>query len=67
MNESITLTINQSERAELESLLKLWRTEFDRDKEEHERIASRIEQNRRATRQYLEMIHTNLEKPCGKL
>lgn len=67
MDESITLTIKQSERAELEALLNLWRTEFERGQEEHERIQARIEQSRRETQRYLELIRANLEKPYGKL
>ena len=66
MNESITLTISQSDRAELEELLRLWRTEFDYAKDEHERTAVRIEENRRLANQYLAMAKANLEKPCGK-
>lgn len=66
MSESITFTITKPEQAELDTLLELWRTEFQRDKEEHEAIATRIEQNSRATKRYLEMIRENLEKPCGK-
>lgn len=67
MDESITSTINQSERAELEALLDLWRKEFPRDQEEHERITARIERHLSASQQYLDLIRANLDKPCGKL
>ncbi|MEK7830736.1 MAG: hypothetical protein AAB401_06585 [Acidobacteriota bacterium] len=67
MNESITLTIGQSERAELESLLEQWNREFQQGEEEHERIQARIESDRRAIKHYRELLRANLEKPCGKL
>ena len=67
MNNSITLTISQSERAELEALLAQWQKEFARDKEEHERLTARIEQHSATNQKYLNLIRTNLEKPCGRI
>lgn len=67
MSESISLTINQSERAELEALLERWRAEFDQDKAEHEKIEAQIEHDIRETKRYLSYVRANLEKPCGKL
>ena len=67
MSESISLTINQSERAELEALLELWRTEFEQGKAEHEKIEARIESYIRETKRHLSYVRANLEKSCGKL
>lgn len=67
MNESITLTVGTSERAELEALLDKWQKEFARGKEEHERAMERIEQHSATSQKYLDLIRANLEKPCGKL
>jgi hypothetical protein len=66
MNDSMTLTIGPSERAELEALLEQWRREFALGKEEHERTMTRIEQHSATSRRYLELIRANLEQPCGK-
>ena len=66
MSNTIPLTIEQSERAELEALLEQWGREFQRGEEEHERIQARIESDRRAIKHYRELLHANLEKPCGK-
>lgn len=67
MSESISLILNQSERAELEALLERWRTEFDQDKAEHEKIEAQIEYCIRETKRHLSYVRANLEKPCGKL
>ncbi len=45
MSESFSMTINQSERAELEALLERWRIAFDQDKADHEKIEAQIEYN----------------------
>ncbi len=66
MNDSITLTIGPSERAELEALLNRWQQEFALGKEEHERTMARIERHSAASRKYLDLIRANLEQPCGK-
>jgi hypothetical protein len=66
MNDSISLTIDSSERAEFEALLDQWRREFARGKEEHEHTMARIEQHSAISQKYLDLIRTNLEKPCGK-
>ena len=65
MNDSITLVISPSERAELEALLEQWGREFQRSQEEHERIQTRIEQSQREARRYRELTRANLEKPYG--
>ncbi len=67
MNDSITLTISPAERAELEALLDQWRREFAHGKEEHERAMARIEQHSTTNQKYLDLIRTNLEKPCGRI
>ena len=66
MNDSITLTISPSERAELEALLEQWQREFTWGREDHERTLARIEQHSAASQKYLDLIRANLEKPCGK-
>ncbi len=66
MNDSITLTIGPSERAELEALLNQWQQEFAQGKAEHERVLARIERHSATSRKYLDLIRANLEQPCGK-
>ncbi len=66
MNDSITLTIGPSERAELEALLEQWSREFQSGQEEYERIQACIESDRRAIKHYRELLRANLEKPCGR-
>lgn len=66
-NDTIPLTISQSERAELETLLERWRAEFEQDKAEHEKIEAQIEHYIRETKRHLSYVRANLEKPCGKL
>lgn len=67
MSESISFTINQSDRAELEALLERWRIEFDQDKAEHEKIEAEIAFNIREAKRHLSYVRANLEKPCGKI
>ena len=65
MNDSITLTISPSERAELEALLEQWSREFQRSEEEDEQLQAHFEQSLQEARQYINLTRANLEKPCG--
>jgi len=66
MSKAITLTITEGERAELEALLDAYIVEIRKDEGEHERIMARVDENLRAARSNLALLHANLEKPCGE-
>jgi len=66
MSKTITLTITEDERAELEALLDAYIAEIRKDKGEHELILARVDQNLSEARRQLAMLRANLEKPCGE-
>jgi len=66
MSKLITLTITESERDELETLLDTYIEEIRRDKGEHERIMARVDQYLAEIKRNLEMIRANREMACGK-
>ena len=61
--ESITLTITEDERAELEVLLDAYLAEVRKDKGEHERVMARVDENLREARRNLALLHADLEAP----
>jgi len=66
MSKTITLTITEDERAELEALLDAYLAEVKKDKGEHERVMARVDENLREARRNLALLRANLEKPCGR-
>lgn len=68
MSESITLTITEDERAELEALLDAYIAEIKKDKGEHERIMARVDHNLAEIKELQKLIRANLETPlpCGR-
>lgn len=68
MSKSITLTITEDERAELEALLDAYIAEIRKDKGEHERIMARVDSNLAEIKELQKLIQANLETPwpCGK-
>ena len=66
MNKSITLTITETERAELEALLDAYLAEVEKDKGEHERIMARVDKRLSHVKELQEQLRLKLETPCGK-
>ena len=66
MSKSITLTITEDERAELEALLDVYIAEIRKDKGEHERIMARVDHHLAEIKRNLELIRANREMACGK-
>ena len=66
MNDSIPLTINPSERAELEALLDAYLAEVKKDKGDHERVMARVDENLARINRNLEAMRINREQACGK-
>ena len=66
MNDSIPLTISQSERAELEALLDAYLAEVRQGKGEHEQVMARVDENLARINRNLEAIRSNREQACGK-
>ncbi len=65
MNDSITLTITEAERAEFEALLDGYLTEARKDKGEHERIMARVDERLTRIKLLQAQISAMLEAPCG--
>ncbi len=63
MNDSITLTITEAERAEFEALLDDYLAKARKDKGEHERMMARVDENLRKARENLALLHAKLEQP----
>ena len=66
MSKSITLTITEDERAELEALLDAYLAEAKEDKGEHERTMARVDERLSRIKLLHEQIGAMLETPCGK-
>lgn len=66
MNETIEMTLSESERAELEALLDLCLAEFEQARGGHERLMAQVEQNISESKRQLALIRSRLEAPCGK-
>lgn len=66
MSKSITLTITEDERAELEALLDAYIAEIEKDKGEHERIMALVDHRLSEIKRLSERLRANLEMPCGK-
>jgi hypothetical protein len=62
MNDTITLTITEAERAEFEALLDSYLMEARKDKGEHERIMAWVDENLSQARKNLALLHTKLEQ-----
>ncbi len=66
MNQAIPLTITENERAELEALLDAYLAEAKKDKDEHQRMMARVDENLARINRNLEAIRLNREQACGK-
>jgi hypothetical protein len=65
MNDTITLTITEVERAEFEALLDGYLTEARKDKGEHERVMARVDERLNHIKLLQAQISAKLEAPCG--
>ena len=65
MNDSITLTITEAERAAFEALLDNYLAEARQDKGEHERIMARVDARLGRIKILQAHISAKLEMPCG--
>jgi hypothetical protein len=63
MSKAITLTITESERAELEALLDAYLAEVRKDRGEHEQVMARVDENLREARRNLALLRASLEQP----
>jgi hypothetical protein len=66
MNKTITLTITEDERAELERALDAYIAEIRKDKGEHERIMARVDARIDEIKRLSAQLRANLEALCGK-
>jgi hypothetical protein len=61
MNETLELTISESERAELEALLDVCLAEFEQARGEHERLMAQVDQNISESKRQLALVRSRLE------